>query len=396
MALDFQSINQQVKSLGEGAVQRQADLRARRQQARDLLAQFANRQAELRRKVEAALQFDPTLRCALPVEGSPELLNGAFDLPELPAQVAVIAADGSQINPDRHAEVNYCLINTGTVAMELGADRAPQTRIESRLFYGDELLTAHGTLTEARVALMRDLAERKALVQLAEATQVRPVITFTDGPLELWGSRDPQEAGEYQKSLADYKGVLSRLAEAGAVTAGYVDKPGAELVVRLLEIALLTGEELPHIRDKRLLRGVSDRFLFSSLPSGARSAIFALQSGSAENYTGQLALHFFYLNAGTEHHSWLARVEIPAWVAWSQSSVDALQAVLVAQCRILGNRPYPYLLHRAHETALVKMEEKEQVTQMIALELRRRGVELDETSNKQFAKNLGAKGRYGR
>ena len=114
--------------------------------------------------------------------------------------------------------------------------------------------------------------------------------------------------------------------------------------------------------------------MFSSLPPGARSAIFALQSGSAENYTGQLALHFFYLNAGTEHHPWLARVEIPAWVAWSQPSVDALQAVLVAQCRILGSRPYPYLLHRAHETALVKMEEKEQVTQMIALELRRRGL----------------------
>ena len=53
--------------------------------------------------------------------------------------------------------------------------------------------------------------------------------------------------------------------------------------------------------------------------------------------------------------------------------LDSLQAVLVDQCRILGTRPYPYLLHRAHETAVVSLEEKEQVTQMIVLELRNAG-----------------------
>jgi hypothetical protein len=76
--------------------------------------------------------------------------------------------------------------------------------------------------------------------------------------------------------------------------------------------------------------------------------------------------------------------------------LDALHAVLVNQCRIMGNRPYPYSLHRAHEAALVTQEEKEQVTQMITLELRRRGIEVEGTSYKQSAKDLPGRTKYAR
>jgi hypothetical protein len=87
-------------------------------------------------------------------------------------------------------------------------------------------------------------------------------------------------------------------------------------------------------------------------------------------------------------------VEIPAWVAEDAGMLDNLHAALVDQCRIMGSRPYPYLLHRAHEAAVVSLAEKEQVTQMIALELRRRGVILGEQSYKQSAKDLQGKTRY--
>src|SRR5690606_3528090 len=139
--------------------------------------------------------------------------------------------------------------------------------------------------------------------------------------------------------------------------------------------------ELPQIRDRRPLRGVTDAYLFRTLLApGERSAVFAMQSQSAKRYTGVRALHFFYLNVGRENHPWIARVEIPRWVAENDRMLDSLHAVLVRQCRILGARPYPYLLHRAHETAVVTLPEKEQVTQMIILELRRRGVEVGEES----------------
>jgi hypothetical protein len=207
--------------------------------------------------------------------------------------------------------------------------------------------------------------------------------------MELWGSQDSELDTQFQRSLEDYIKVLNDLRSLEAVTAGYVDKPGSKLVVRLLETALISDAELPEIRHKFPLRGVLDIDLYRQLlQPGERSAVFDIQFRSAASYPGDLHLHFFYLNVGREGHPWLARVEIPAWVAGSPPALDSLHAVLVQQCRVMGSRPYPYMLHRAHEAALVTLSEKEQVTEMIAQELRRRQVEVGETSYKQNAKNL--------
>jgi hypothetical protein len=106
-------------------------------------------------------------------------------------------------------------------------------------------------------------------------------------------------------------------------------------------------------------------------------------------------LHFFYLNVGRPGRPWLARVEIPAWVAEDDLMLDTLHATLVQQCQVMGSRPYPYLLHRAHETAVVSLAERDQITQMIVMELRRRGVQVGEESYKQSAKDLSGRTRYG-
>ena len=181
----------------------------------------------------------------------------------------------------------------------------------------------------------------------------------------------------------------------GVTVAGYVDKPAADLVIRLLEIAQLsTDEEYKNIRTQHKLRGVTDRWLYSFLPGGHRSAVFGLQSSSRAHYTGDLALHFFYLNVGETKHPWLVRVEIPKWVADDTAKLNLLQAALLEQCKIMGAKPYPYILHRAHEIAVVKFDEKRQVEQMLELELRQAGSEMDTESYKQSAKNL--KGRSGK
>lgn len=139
------------------------------------------------------------------------------------------------------------------------------------------------------------------------------------------------------------------------------------------------------------MQGLTDRDIYLELlDPGERSAVFAIHSPSAALYRDEIALHFFYLNVG---RAGLARVEIPAWVAVSQQKLDALHAALIEQCRIMGPRPYPYLLHRAHEVAVVSIQEKEQVTQWIAQELRQRGVPVGERSYKQSAKDLPGKGR---
>ncbi len=392
MSLDFLQVSQQVRQLGEKALAHQQDLKTKLVEAHELLEGCATKIEYLQNKVQEVVRnYDQTLRCALPVQ---EALNSHYPLPTLPVQATLIAADGSQIFADRHTEVEYCLVNTGAIWMRYGSSEAPITSIQSQLIYAEEL----EGMSDDRLSLQRDLAERSRLLELA-AQAPAPTITFTDGPLELWTTtlEERKVAGEFKKSLDIYLGVLHQLNELNVTTAGYVDKPGANLVVRLLEVARVDAGDLAEMRKYNPLKGVTDRELYRDiLQPGERSAIFGIQSRSSKPYQGALGLHFFYLNVGKVGHPYLARVEIPAWVVENRSMLDNLHAVLVSQCRMIGARAYPYLLHRAHETAVVSLEDKEQVTQMIIIELRKRGLEVAGLSAKQYNKDVsGTRTRYG-
>jgi hypothetical protein len=280
--------------------------------------------------------------------------------------------------------------------MQRGSPKPPITTTESRLLYDDQLYSPSGIITETSLALKRDLNERTILAELAKEAEP-PVITMTDGPLELWGAKavDRQQVAEFQESLKAYLASLSKLHELNATTAGYVDRPSANLVVRLLEVAMLSQVEIPRIRELRPLQGVTDFDLYNhKINAGERSPVYAMQSQSAKSYLGPLALHFFYLNVGREGNPYLARVEIPAWVVEDEPMLNDLHAALVDQALTIGARPYPYLLHRAHETAVVRFQDKEQVTQMIALELRAQGLEVGEISAKQSAKQAKSRTRF--
>jgi hypothetical protein len=324
--------------------------------------------AELRQRVQEVVRnYDPALRCALPVS---ERLDACIDLPPLPAQASVLAADGSQIFMDRHAEVEYGLVNVGVIQMQHAANTPAATSVSSKLFYDAQV----ANISDSTLSLRRDLNERTLLAEQA-AQAPAPVITFTDGPMELWGAKAEggEEAAEFQRSLEEYLAILEQMHQANVTTAGYVDKPSADLVVRLLEVAKAEPEQLKNIRKEHPLRGVRDIELYRQLlQPGQRSAVFAMQSQSAKRYQGALGLHFFYLNVGAGRQG-LARVEAPAWVVENEAMLDGLHAMLIHQCRIMGARPYPYLLHRAHETAVVSHDEQEEVTQMIIHELQRRG-----------------------
>jgi hypothetical protein len=390
MPINFQQVREKIQRIGSGAAQRQKALQERQAEARKLLKANASALEMLRARVESAKGADANFRCAVPLN---ESLDSSIPPPALPEQATLIAADGSQINPSRHEQVQFGLVNAGGIVMRLNSGESSILHTDSRLMYDEELFRDGIPLSEGMVALERDLQERSLLAELAKG-QEAPVVTFTDGPIELWGARDGQEARAYAESLEKYKGVLSRLQTSGVVTAGYVDKPASDLIVRLLELSKATLKDMEDLRNFHPLLGVTDRFLFGDenellLKPGHRSAVFSIQSSSAKNYQGVLSLHFFYLNAGQdESHPHIARVEIPRWVAEDASMLGLLHAVLVDQCRVMGARPYPYLLHRAHETAVVSNEEKFQVEQMLMQELRRQGVDVEDGSNKQSAKDL--------
>jgi hypothetical protein len=394
MSLDFQGIRQQVYQLGENAPLLERHQQSLRENAQELLVAYAHEFEFLRQRVDFVVRnYDQNLRCALPITGA---LNERYPLPELTPDATLIAADGSQINLDRHTEVQYGLVNVGAIQMRLGSSFVPTTKIESQLLYGADLYTQTGLITDAALALLRDLNERKLLADLADQA-APPVITFTDGQMELWLPRftGPSTSDDQHQRQEEYLQVLKRLSKLGVTTAGYVDKPAARLVTRLLELASLAESELAEVNSRYPLQTLTDREIYLNiLEPGERSPVFAIHSPSTALYRDEIALHFFYLNVGRVGHPWLARVEVPAWVADSPGRLAGLHAVLIQQCSLMGARPYPYLLHRAHELALVSLPEQEQVTQMVAQELRQRGVAVGARSYKQSAKDLPGKARY--
>ncbi len=393
MPINYQDLHGRIRELGRQARQQRHTLAERRAQARALLHAHATDQEGLRQVVETALQLDPTLRCAVPLE---EPLTTSHPLPKGPAVATLLAVDGSQIPPDRHAPLSFAVINIGAIWMHPQSGQAPSTEAESQLIYGDDLLEEHTLISESALSLKRDLRERTKLAELAERLQ-KPLIALTDGPIELWGAKG-EDARAYAEFVREHLHVLARLQEQEVILAGYVEKPFANLMIRLLE---LTMAPQPLRREDLLaspLRGVSDRWLFGEpgqplLRAGERSAVFGLQSASSKNYRGVFSLHFFYLNVGFDQHPWPVRVEVPRWVAEDSRKLDLLHRALVEQCRMMGSRPYPYLLHRAHETARVSAEEKRQIEAWLALELRRHDGEIDDLSHKQSAKQLAGRSR---
>lgn len=384
MPIDFVSVYQKIQEIGAGAKERKKKKEERQELTRELLTTYASELDFLRSKVDSAKAADANLRCACPLD---ESLASSHPAPGPVPDATLIAADGSQIIPDRHEAVQFGLINVGAIILKLNSGEAPQVYTDSQLLFDHELYTETGSITQDAIEFSRDIAERKKLLELAKEHK-GVLIALTDGPVEIWGAKSASE-GDYLKTLEQHKSILSQLEGRDVIVAGYVDKPGADLVIRLLELTQLTPEQIKEIRKQHPLRGVTDRWLFSGiLKSWERSAVFAIQSSSRARYTGSLSLHFFYLNVGNEKHPSIVRVEIPEWVAKDTGKLELLHSTLIQQCQILGARPYPYILHRAHEIAVVSFEEKKQIEQMIQAEQLKNHEELDDQSAKQSAKNL--------
>lgn len=133
------------------------------------------------------------------------------------------------------------------------------------------------------------------------------------------------------------------------------------------EMDLITYDD-----QKRSLRGISDARLLAKLlkEPGERSAVFELrEQGAAQT---SLKVHFFYINISSWQHALLQ-------LGWNSQHgsvpsprlVDLLHAVIFQEVQVLDRHPYPYLLHRAHELAVITVQEHEQVEIMLLQEYAR-------------------------
>ena len=393
MPVNYQQIRQQVQEQVKLAPARRKILQERLQQARELLATHAANLDALRDKVEQAAAADKNLRCAIPLGEKLNYCRGVIEPSEYPL---LLAADGSQINPNRHDAVEFGLVNVGVIRLTPARIATPLETTSSDLYLYANPDEDTRPLTEELVRLMRDYKERRVLAELA-GKEPGTVLTLTDGPLELF--REPRDDAQFDRLFEQVLDEMEKLAAMNIITAGYVDRPRADLVLRLLELTLYPAGNFQQASREHRLSGVRDIDLYGELLApGERSAIFAIQSLTASKFSrrgnGQLALHFFYLNVGSAGKPYLVRVELPAWVSHQPEMVDLLQATLLQQCRQMGARPYPYALHRAHEIALVSFQEKQQLQNMIDAEMRRAGLEPGEKTHKQSAKDLEGRKRY--
>lgn len=398
MAVDFQQVRQQIIKIGQMAPDREDQRNHLRQQAWLFFNSLETQSNWLHERVKKIVeQNNPAFRCALPFSvavSAWDAINARYPAFPLVDAVTLLAADGSQVLPDRHQVVDYCLINVGAISMKPGTPDPPVTRVLSELLFDEKLYTETGKLTDASLALIRDLSERKMILHMSDSLS-KPILSITDGPMELWRSRDVLNSPVYNSVYSEYLEIMRALMDRDITVAGYVDKPASNLVVRLLEAAFLDEADLHKVNTSFPFQGVTDFWLFRQLlRSGERSAIFRIQSQIQSKHPGENAIHFFYLNVGSDLFPWVARIEFPTWVAEHEQKVRNLQTALVEQCKIMGTRYYPYILHRAHETAVVTLDEKDQVTRMIYQELQLRGIQLDLMSQKQMAKELPGKKRY--
>ena len=388
MPINYQEIYTQIKQVGQGAKERRKKKEEAQELAQKLLETYSSELDALRTKVDSARQADANIRCAVPLD---ETLASHHPVPD-PVPATLIAADGSQIVPNRHEALQYYVINVGAIAMQLGSGNTPEVETDTELKVLDDFDDTH--YSDSQVALMRDVAERKKLLEMAEKFS-GTIIALTEGQLELWGAVDNENAREFEKNLQDYLNALEAMHNKGIIAGGYVDKPSANWFIKLLEIAATPQDELKNVRKNRLLVGATDYWMFSQiLGEHERSAVFALQAKSAEKYRGSLGIHFFYLNVGSAKYPKIARVDVPQWVAENPSMLKALHAALIEQSKIMGNKQqFPYILHRAHEIAVVTHREKEEIDQMLSREFLSGGGDIGEKSGKQSAKDLQGRAR---
>ncbi|MFH1446039.1 MAG: DNA double-strand break repair nuclease NurA [Chloroflexota bacterium] len=344
---------------------------------------------ELREIVLNAAQRTNHLWCACPTD---EPLLSHHALPHLPQQYTILAADGSQIKPDRHKAVQFCIINVGVIKAHMGSGQTPQCYTHSELLDYDQIFSTDGVLIdEDTVALQRDYAERAALVSYIEDEKGQ-VITLTDGPLGLYkGTRSDALQQTWEAKIIK---VYQQLEKHGAIAAGYIDKPGSDLIGRLFSLVNLSEDQQRNYKSQnRYFKGIADTVLLSkvlTLPA-ERSAIFQVISKPDKTANESLDVYFFYLNVGQPQQPYLARIEFPAWVANSPKRIDLLHAAVYNEVRVLETHPYPYILHRAHELAVIHFDEYAEVERLLFEEYLQQGISMGRQSNKEANKILSGR-----
>lgn len=332
-------------------------------------------------------------------------LTTAVACPACPAAFSVIAADGSNIPPDRHSPVRYYVINTGTVALTYGPDASAQLASQASFCHTEQELYFDGgsrrfPVEGNRLNAKMQIAELRALREVAYTTP-RPMVALLDGTLILWMIQaEPEQVRT--ALLSEFLEHLDWFADQHIPVVSYISDPGSFELGNALRVylcpeptegcracavtddaALRLCHELRNFRDPALLSDF--------LRPGERTCLFESASEILKQY-GRHVVHFCYLRTcdadGVAGE--IVRLELPAWVAADEALLALVHATLCDQCRRSGAQPpYPPALHEAHEQAVISTTDREIVEHLIDAELARCGVTFLKSAKARHKRSRG-------
>jgi hypothetical protein len=375
MTLRFEQIIHDIERMS--TVVNASDRRLWLQQARQLL-----RSHDRARLVEKLGQ-NREARLALLASQPLGELDERIPAPRAPHDYTVVAADGSNIAPDRDSPFRYYLLNTGLVRLCYGDSPTASIESEARLFYRSEDLywddKRQRPVDGNRLALLMRVEEIVALPKLVDQTS-DACVAVVDGQLIMWGLQNEHHSDK-DRLLGAILDAFEQLRERRVPVVGYISNTESFELVSALKIYLCPTSpgscRQCHARgpaEVQLCYHLNDfrdpALLFDFLEAGERSCLFASHAEILEDYPGEHKIAYFYMSTGDE----IARVEMPRWVAEDDELLNRAHAVLHDQNRRSGQQPpYPPVLHEAHEAAVVSNGDREGVRLLIEEQLQRSG-----------------------
>jgi hypothetical protein len=331
-----------------------------------------------------------------------EKLSNKYCPGQPPKDFCVIAADGSQIDVDRHNSTRYYLINIGSVYLEYGNNADARLESIPKLYFEktDLVMTSpdkyeipiEGNL----LGIKRDIEEFKYLAQVASSIdETCPALLLGDGTLLRWTlmSKDIPEfiVEEFlENGFLKYMNEIKKLSEKKKIAlASYISFPRSSDVVGTIRIAICPYNQVNCDKCRRdnlsgdypcnVVDGVQDKDLFQTLlENSERSAIF-ISTSSVQKHYGAHKIHFYYVKVDDE----ISRIEIPGWIAKNDELLSLTHTLILDQCR--RGQGYPVALSEAHEQAVVTAADRENLQALVEAFLSEKNIEVN-SSAKSFSK----------
>lgn len=395
MALEFEQLTEVIRAMGAAAEARNETASLLIDNLLRKLRKHSTNWSHIDLCLNRALKTvdKQKYRAARPLYEDEPMHVGVNPPKNTPDLATLIAIDGSQALPSRHAAHLYYLINTGTIVYHRGSGTAPQEVSQPKLYYlGDEETESAEDFHSNRVSIQRDMAEIENLARVVWENKyaTAPVLAILDQRLQYFpiGVNVAANANDF---VGRWIEGMDTIKACNALLVGYIERPETGAIVTLLNTLDWGQEDFdPSILNER--PEIADVVLFRRvLEAGQRSCVFEIVNQST-NYQPFREAHqeicfFYYAPPGLGD---ITRVDIPKWAAQQPEVIDIIHSLLHEQCLLLGG--YPYVLSRADEVAVIQYSDREYLEHLIDLELRRHGI-VSRSTVKQIGKDLSRSGK---